>query len=313
MPIKIPNSLPAFETLQKENIFIMSEDRAMHQDIRPLRIAIMNLMPTKIVTETQILRLLGNSPLQVDIQLLHPRSYTSRNTPEEHLNSFYKTFDEVRNQRFDGLIITGAPVEQMPFEEVTYWDELTEVMEWSKTNVFSTYHICWGAQAGLYYHYGIPKYLLDKKLFGVFPHYVTEKYVKLFRGFDDVFYVPQSRHTEVKKEDIEKVEDLVILSESEEAGVYVAASRDGRQIFVTGHSEYDPLSLYSEYIRDVDKGMEMALPKNYFRNNDPKKEPVVTWRGHANLLYGNWLNYYVYQETPFNLDEPDFNYFDFSI
>ena len=229
------------------------------------------------------------------------------------MNSFYKTFDEVRNQRFDGLIITGAPVEQMPFEEVTYWDELTEVMEWSKTNVFSTYHICWGAQAGLYYHYGIPKYLLEKKLFGVFPHHVTEKYVKLFRGFDDVFYVPQSRHTEVKKEDIEKVKDLVILSESEEAGVYVAASRDGRQIFVTGHSEYDPLSLYSEYIRDVDKGMEMALPKNYFRNDDPKKEPVVTWRGHANLLYGNWLNYYVYQETPFNLDEPDLNYYDFSI
>lgn len=302
MPINIPNNLPAYETLQKENIFVFSEERAIHQDIRPLKIAIMNLMPTKIVTETQILRLIGNSPLQVDIQLLHPKSYTSRNTPEEHLNLFYKTFDEVKDQKFDGLIITGAPVETLPFEEVAYWDELKEVMDWSVTNVFSTFHICWGAQAGLYHHYGIPKYPLDKKMFGVFPHVVKEKYVKLFRGFDDVFYVPQSRHTEVKREDIEKVKDLKILSESEESGIYVVISNDGRQIFVTGHSEYDPMSLNDEYVRDINKGMDIEIPRNYFPDDDPLNPPLVKWRGHANLLYVNWLNYYVYQETPFNLE-----------
>lgn len=302
MPINIPNNLPAYETLQNENIFVFSEDRAKKQDIRPLKIAIMNLMPTKIVTETQILRLIGNSPLQVDIELLHPRSYTSKNTSEEHLNLFYKTFDEVKDQKFDGLIITGAPVETLPFEEVAYWDELKEVMDWSVTHVFSTFHICWGAQAGLYHHYGIPKYSLNKKMFGVFQHVVTEKYVKLFRGFDDVFYVPHSRHTEVKRKDIEKVNELKILSESEESGIYIVSANEGRQIFVTGHSEYDPTSLSDEYFRDINKGLDVEVPQNYFPEEDPEKPPFVKWRSHANLLYANWLNYYVYQETPFDLE-----------
>jgi homoserine O-succinyltransferase len=303
MPINIPCNLPAFEILQNENIFVMNEERAMHQDIRPLKIAIMNLMPTKIITETQLLRLIGNSPLQVDVQLLHPKSYTSKNTPEEHLTLFYKTFDEVKDQRFDGLIITGAPVETMPFEDVAYWEELKEVMEWSTTHVFSTFHICWGAQAGLYYHYGIPKYPLEKKMFGVFPHHVNERFVKLFRGFDDIFYVPQSRHTEVRREDIEKVSKLKILSESEEAGVYIVASDDGRQIFVTGHSEYDANTLRDEYLRDVQKGLDIEVPKYYFPDDDPSKPPLVRWRGHANLLFTNWLNYYVYQETPYDLNQ----------
>ena len=303
MPIKIPDNLPAAEILNSENIFVMPEDRAFHQDIRPLKIAILNLMPTKIVTETQLLRLLGNSPLQVDIVLLHPKTYTSKNTPEEHLVTFYKHFEDIKEEKFDGLVITGAPVEQIPFEEVNYWEELTEVMEWSKHNVTSTLHICWGAQAGLYYHYGVPKYPLPSKMFGVFPHRVEKKNIKLLRGFDDEFYVPQSRHTEVRKEDIEKVEEVDILSISEDSGVYIAASRDGRQIFVTGHSEYDPLTLKSEYDRDVDKGLLIEVPRNYFPNNDPTKEPIVRWRGHSNLLFCNWLNYYVYQETPYDLNE----------
>ena len=302
MPINIPSNLPAFETLQNENIFVMSEERARTQDIRPLKIAIMNLMPTKIVTETQILRLIGNSPLQVDVQLLHPKTYESKNTPKEHLRLFYKTFDDVNDQKFDGLIITGAPVEKMEFEEVDYWEELKAVMDWSVTNVFSTFHICWGAQAGLYHHYGIKKYPLEKKMFGVFPHTVNEKYVKLFRGFDDVFYVPQSRHTEVRKEDIEKVESLKILSESPESGVYIVMSKDGKQIFVTGHSEYDANTLRDEYFRDLNKGLDIDLPKNYFINDNPNNPPIVNWRSHANLLYVNWLNYYVYQETPYDLD-----------
>ncbi len=302
MPINIPSNLPAFETLQRENIFVINEERAMHQDIRPLKIAIMNLMPIKIVTETQILRLIGNSPLQVDVQLLHPKSYTSKNTPEAHLNLFYKTFDEIKDQRFDGLIITGAPVETMPFEEVAYWEELKEIMAWSTTHVFSTFHICWGAQAGLYYHYGIPKHPLDQKMFGIFPHQVNEKYVKLFRGFDDVFFVPHSRHTEVRREDIQKVSRLKILSESLESGVYIVASDDGRQIFVTGHSEYDPNTLKDEYVRDIQKGMAIHVPMNYFPQDDPSQPPLVRWRGHANLLYANWLNYYVYQETPYDLN-----------
>lgn len=301
MPIKIPDNLPAYEILNNENIFIMSEDRAYHQDIRPLRIALLNLMPTKIVTETQILRLIGNSPIQVEVVLLHPKTHTSKNTSEEHLLTFYNNFDDVREQKFDGLIITGAPVENMDFEDVNYWEELKEIMDWSVHNVFSTFHICWGAQAGLYHHYGIPKYPLKKKMFGVFPHTVNKKYVKLFRGFDDVFYVPHSRHTEVRREDLENVPELEILSESQESGIYIAASKDGRQIFVTGHSEYDPLTLKTEYERDNAKGLDINVPANYFPDNDPSREPIVKWRSHANLLYVNWLNYYVYQETPYDL------------
>ncbi|HEX7714128.1 MAG TPA: homoserine O-succinyltransferase [Bacillota bacterium] len=303
MPIKIPNNLPASETLNHENIFVMNEERAFHQDIRPLKIAILNLMPLKITTETQILRLIGNSPLQIEIVLIHPKSYQSKNTSEEHLINFYKTFDEIQDQKFDGLIITGAPVEQMEFEEVDYWEELTLIMDWAKHNVFSTFYICWAAQAGLYYHFGVPKYLLPKKVFGVFPHRICRKYVKLMRGFDDLFYAPHSRHTEVRKQDIEKVPELEILAESPEAGVYIVATKDGRHIFVTGHSEYDPLTLKWEYDRDISKGMAIDLPKNYFPDGDSTKEPIVRWRSHANLLYVNWLNYYVYQETPYDLNE----------
>lgn len=303
MPIKIPDNLPAAEILHNENIFVMTEDRAFHQDIRPLKIAILNLMPTKIVTETQILRLLGNSSLQVDIVLLNPRTHISKNTPEEHLVTFYNNFDEIKDEKFDGLVITGAPVENMPFEEVDYWDELKEIMEWSQHNVTSTLHICWGAQAGLYYHYGINKHTLPSKIFGVFEHTTSKKNVKLLRGFDDVFYVPQSRHTEVKREDIEGIDDLEILSESEDSGVYLAASKDGKKIFVTGHSEYDPETLKNEYERDVAKGLPIEIPRNYFPGDDPSKAPIVRWRSHSNLLFCNWLNYYVYQETPFDLNE----------
>ncbi|NLO81451.1 MAG: homoserine O-succinyltransferase [Clostridiales bacterium] len=303
MPIKIPNDLPAAEELTRENIFVMYEDRALHQDIRPLNIVILNLMPNKIVTETQILRLLGNTPLQVDIVLLHPKTHVSKNTSREHLIKFYNVFDDIRDSKFDGMIITGAPVEHLEFEEVDYWDELKEIMDWSVSHVFSTFHICWGAQAGLYHHYGIPKYPLPQKMFGVFPHRVCKKHEKLFRGFDDVFYVPHSRHTEVRKEDIEKVPELEILAESDVAGVYVVVAQNGRQVFVTGHSEYDPLTLKAEYERDIGRGLNISLPKNYFPGDDPEAAPVVNWRGHANLLFSNWLNYYVYQETPYNLDE----------
>ena len=303
MPIKIPNNLPAAETLSGENIFVMTEERAVHQDIRPLRIAILNLMPTKIVTETQLVRLIGNTPIQVDVVLLHPKSHTSKNTPEEHLFNFYRTFDEVKDERFDGLIITGAPVENLPFDQVNYWEELTKIMEWSLHNVYSTFHICWGAQAGLYYHFGIPKYPLDEKMFGVFRHRVSKKNTMLLRGFDDEFYAPHSRHTEIRRKDIEKVNELDILSESDEAGIYIVKTRGGRQIFVTGHSEYDPLTLKSEYDRDAAKGLDIKVPVNYFPDDDPKQAPIVKWRGHANLLYANWLNYYVYQETPYDLNE----------
>ena len=305
MPIKIPANLPATEVLNRENIFVMDELKALYQDIRPLRIAILNLMPTKIDTETQLLRLLGNSPLQVEVTLLHPKSYHSKNTPISHIKTFYKTFDEICHEKFDGLIITGAPVEHMAFEDVDYWKELTAIMKWSRHNVFSTYHICWGAQAGLYYHYGIPKHPLEQKMFGVFPHKKSKENVKLMRGFDDVFYVPQSRHTETRREDILKCPELELLSESEESGVYIVASKDGRQIFVTGHSEYDKDTLAKEYFRDRDKGLDIAVPANYFQDNDPAKEPVVRWKGHANLLYVNWLNYYVYQETPYDLKDID--------
>ncbi len=302
MPIKIPRDLPATEILNSENIFVMDENRAFHQDIRPLKIAILNLMPTKIVTETQILRLLSNTPLQLEITLLNPASYKSKNTPEEHLVAFYNTFENVKRHKYDGLIITGAPVELMEFEEVEYWDELKEILEWSKKNVTSTLHICWGAQAGLYYHYGIPKYQLPEKMFGVFLHDVNLKNEKLVRGFDDEFFAPHSRYTEVRKSDIEKNENLLLLSYSEEAGVYIAASKDSRQVFVTGHSEYDPLTLKSEYDRDICRGLEIAVPKNYYPQDDPSQTPVVKWRSHASLLFANWLNYYVYQETPYKLE-----------
>ena len=303
MPIKIPDSLPAAEVLTGENIFVMTEARAEKQDIRPLNIALLNLMPTKITTETQLLRLIGNTPIQVDVTFLHPESHKSKNTPEEHLLKFYNTFSEVRHRKFDGLIITGAPVEQMDFEEVNYWDELVEIMDWSLHNVYSTFHICWGAQAGLFHHYGVPKHPIPEKLSGVFEHKVIKQNVMLLRGFDANFYAPHSRHTEIRREDIDKVGSLDILSESDEAGVYIVSALGGRQIFVTGHSEYDPLTLKTEYDRDLLKGMNPKPPKYYFKDDDPQKPPVVKWRAHANLLYANWLNYYVYQETPFNLEE----------
>lgn len=302
MPIKIPADLPAKEILTNENIFVMDEDRAYHQDIRPLKIAILNLMPTKSVTETQLLRLLGNTPLQVEITLVHPESYVSKNTSEEYLISFYNTFSEIKDKKFDGMVITGAPVEQMEFEEVDYWKELTEIMDWTKTNVTSTFHICWGAQAGLYHHYKINKHTVDKKIFGVFSHKVKYSAANLLKGFDDEFLAPHSRHTTIYKEDILAVPDLKILTESDEIGVHIVASKEGKQIFVMGHSEYDPLTLKWEYDRDVQKGLAIDIPKNYYPNDDPSKEPRVLWRGHANLLFSNWLNYYVYQETPYLLD-----------
>ena len=302
MPIKIPNELPATQILQQENIFVMTETRAIAQDIRPLKIVILNLMPTKIVTETQLARLLGNTPLQVTLEFIHTVSHESKNIPREHLFQFYKTFEEIKDRNYDGLIITGAPVEQMAFEDVEYWGELCEIMEWSKTHVYSTLHICWGAQAGLYYHYGIPKYNLPAKVFGVFEHSMTyTKPVKLFRGFDDFFYVPHSRHTEVRKEDIERNPSLRILSESDECGVYAVSDLSGRQIFITGHSEYDVNTLRDEYFRDVNKGLDIQVPKNYFPNDDPTKEPHMKWRSSSTLLFMNWLNYYVYQETPFDI------------
>ena len=302
MPIKIPNELPATKTLTDENIFVMTEHRAMTQDIRPLQILLLNLMPTKIDTETQLARLLGNTPLQVELEFIHTRSHQSKNTPQEHLFSFYKTFDEVQHRKFDGLIITGAPVEQLPFEEVEYWDELCTIMEWSKTHVHSTFHICWGAQAALYYHFGVPKIPLQEKLFGVFEHHVVRKSSILFRGFDDSFYVPHSRHTTVLLEDLEKVPGLKILACSPIAGLYAAATENGKQVFITGHSEYDADTLQKEYFRDKNLGLPIHVPDNYFPNDDDTKEPIVRWRSHANLLYANWLNYMVYQSTPYELE-----------
>ena len=301
MPIKIPNELPAVRILEDENIFVMTETRAITQDIRPLKILILNLMPTKVDTETQLSRLLGNTPLQVEIELIHTESHKSKNTSEEHLLAFYKQFSDVRDRYFDGMIITGAPVEKMEFEEVDYWDELVEIMEWSKTHVQSTLHICWGAQAGLYYHFGIKKYPLERKLSGVYAHSVDYKRSILFRGFDDVFYVPHSRYTTVLREDIEAVPDLQILASSEVAGVYTVKSTNGRQIFVTGHSEYDADTLNKEYTRDKNAGINPDIPANYFPNDDDTKAPVITWRGHATLLFTNWLNYFVYQATPFDI------------
>jgi homoserine O-succinyltransferase len=301
MPIKIPNELPAVKTLNSENIFVITETRALTQDIRPLRILLLNLMPTKIVTETQLSRLLGNTPLQVDLTLLHTKSHESKNTPRSHLLSFYKTFDDVRDEYFYGMIITGDPVELMPFEEVEYWQELCEIMEWTKTHVHSTFHICWGAQAGLYYHYGIGKHLLPKKLSGVYPHKVDHVGSILFRGSDDVFMVPQSRNTTVLREDIEACPKLKILASSEEAGVYAVSSANGKQIFITGHSEYDAGTLRQEYLRDKGKGLPIQVPYNYFPGDDDTKEPLCTWRSGANLLYSNWLNYFVYQSTPYDI------------
>lgn len=302
MPIVIPKDLPATKILTDENIFVMKDVKAMQQDIRPLKIAIVNLMPTKIETETQLLRIIGNTPLQVEIELIHTQSYKSKNISEEHLIKFYKSFDEIKDKKFDGMIITGAPVENLEFEEVDYWEELKEIMDFSKTNVTSTLHICWGAQAGLYYHHRVPKYILDEKIFGVFNHKILNKKCQLLRGFDEEFYAPHSRYTEVKKEDIEKNIDLEILSESDEAGVYIVACKDGKQIFVMGHSEYDKNTLKFEYDRDIAKGIDMKIPKNYYEDNDPANRPIVRWRSHANLLFLNWLNYYVYQETPYVLE-----------
>ena len=303
MPIRIPNDLPAVKVLTDENIFVMTETRAITQDIRPLKILLLNLMPKKIETETQLARLLGNSPLQVEMEFIHTKSHVSKNTSPEHLFTFYKTFEDVKDRHFDGLIITGAPVEQMPFEEVEYWEELCAIMEWSKTHVTSTFHICWGAQAGLYYHYGVKKHPLEKKMFGVFEHKLDHKQSILFRGFDDTFVVPHSRHTTCLREDIEAVPELKILASSEEAGVFVCATERGRQIFVTGHSEYDADTLKKEYFRDKDAGLPIEIPKNYFPEDDDTQEPVVRWRSCANLLYSNWLNYFVYQSTPYNIEE----------
>lgn len=302
MPITISNELPARKVLQSENIFVMSQRRAASQDIRPLKILILNLMPKKITTETQLLRLLSNTPLQVEIDLVRPSGHQSKNTSEEHLLHFYHTFPDVKQNKYDGMIITGAPVEQIPFEQVDYWDELCEIFEWTKTNVTSTFHICWGAQAAMYYHYGINKFPLDKKLSGIYKHRVARKNSKLLRGYDDEFFAPHSRYTTVKREDVLEAK-LRIYAESEKAGVYIAGSKAGKQFFVTGHSEYDALTLHEEYMRDLDKGLDINMPENYYKDNNPAKAPVVTWRSHAALLFSNWLNYYVYQITPYNMEK----------
>lgn len=302
MPINIPETLPARSILEGENIFVMSEDRAVRQDIRPLKIALLNLMPKKIETETQLLRLLSNSSIQIDIELLQTASHTSKNTSQEHLLKFYNTFKDIKDQRFDGLIITGAPVEHMEFEDVDYWEELCEIMEWSKTHVFSTMHICWGAQAGLYYHYGVPKVPLDHKMFGIFKHRVLSYNNPLVRGFDEEFLAPHSRHTTVSTDSIVKHPQLELLAVSEEAGPFLIASKDNRQLFITGHSEYDRLTLAAEYFRDIEKGLPIDIPRNYFPDNDPNRTPPFNWRSAANLIYVNWLNYFIYQQTPFDLN-----------
>ena len=303
MPIRIPNDLPAKAILESENIFVMDENRAYSQDIRPLKIALINLMPTKINTETQLSRLLGNTPLQVELDLIQMTSHVSKNISSDHMLSFYQTFDSIKSNYYDGMIITGAPVEHLPFEEVTYWEELCEIMEWSKKHVHSTFHICWGAQAGLYYHYNINKIPLDKKLFGIYHHKVVYKHPILLRGFDEIFYAPHSRHTTIRKEDVKKVPEVRILAESKEVGLHILATDNGRQIFILGHQEYDKETLYGEYKRDLDKGLPIEVPKHYFRDDDPKKEILFRWRSHASLLFTNWLNYYVYQETPYDLEK----------
>ncbi len=300
MPLNIPNNLPAIQELTKENIFVLREERAIRQDIRPLQIAILNLMPIKRETETHILRLLSNSPLQIEIVLLRTKSYESKNTPKEHLEAFYKTFDEIRNQKFDGMIITGAPLEKFDFDKVDYWNELTEIMDWANEQVTSTMYICWAAQAGLYHHYNIPKLVVDKKIFGVFEHKVLNSRVPIVRGFDEVFLAPHSRYSTVAKEDINKVDQLEILTESDDAGVHMVTEHSGKHIFITGHSEYDPMTLKNEYTRDIQKGLPIHMPYNYFQNDDPSKPPLVRWKGHAHLMFSNWLNYYVYQMTSFD-------------
>lgn len=303
MPIKVSDSLPAIEILNSENIFVITETRALTQDIRPLEIAVLNLMPTKVETETQLLRVLGNTPLQINVQFIHTKTHISKNTSKSHIETFYKTFDDIKDSKFDGLIITGAPVETLEFEDVDYWEELCRIMEWSKENVTSTFHICWGAQAALYYHYGVPKHEVPEKVFGVFRHTIPaeKKHKILLRGFDDTFYAPHSRHTCVDKEDILKVPSLEILAESDEAGVYIITDKNERRFFITGHSEYDADTLQKEYMRDANKGLDIKVPKNYFPDDDPTKEPIVKWRSHANLLYSNWLNYFVYQTTPYDI------------
>ena len=303
MPLNLPDKLPAIRALEKENIFVMNTTRASGQDIRPLRIAVLNLMPLKITTETDLIRLLSNSPLQIELCLMKVKSHTSKNTPIEHMQQFYRDFELMKDEKYDGMIITGAPVENMAFEEVNYWEEITEIFDWAHSHVTSTLYICWAAQAGLYYHYGIPKYPLDRKMFGVFAHRALKPLCPIFRGFDDVFYVPHSRHTEVRRDDILRTPGLELLSESEEAGVYLVMGRGGRDIFVTGHSEYSPDTLDNEYKRDLAKDLPIDKPKNYYRNDDPQLPPLVRWRAHANLLFTNWLNYYVYQQTPYNIDE----------
>jgi homoserine O-succinyltransferase len=305
MPIKIPDQLPAKDILENENIFVMTEYRAIHQDIRPLQLLILNLMPTKIITETQLLRKLSNTPLQIEVEFLHTRTHEAKNVDPEHLSSFYTTFDQIKNRRFDGLIITGAPVENLDFEDVDYWQELCQIMNWSSRNVFSTLHICWGAQAGLYYHYGIPKVPLPKKLSGVYEHTLLKPQSPFFRGFDDTFTVPHSRYTGVREEDILRIPSLELLSVSKDAGVFAVKSSDNRRFFITGHPEYDADTLALEYERDLARGLDIDMPENYFPNNDPTQPPIVTWRAHAQLMYTNWLNYYVYQTTPYDLSEID--------
>ena len=303
MPLTLPDKLPAIELLKKENIFVMDTTRASSQDIRPLRIAVLNLMPLKITTETDLVRLLSNSPLQIELSLMKVKSHTSKNTPIEHMQAFYTDFEEMRHHKYDGFIITGAPVEHLDFEEVGYWEEMKEIFEWARHNVTSTLYICWAAQAGLYHHYGIPKYPLEKKMFGIFKHTIANPELPIFRGFDDEFHVPHSRHTEVRREDIERHPELSILAESEESGVYMVMAREGREIFLTGHSEYSPLTLDTEYRRDLAKGLPIEMPQHYYPNDDPEQPPLVRWRGHANLLFNNWLNYYVYQATPYRLED----------
>lgn len=303
MPLKLPDKLPAIDLLKSENIFVLADSRANSQDIRPLRIVVLNLMPLKITTETDLIRILSNSPLQLEIQFMKVKAHTSKNTPIEHMKAFYRDFELMRNEKFDGMIITGAPVEHLDYHEVTYWDEISEIFAWARTHVTSTMYICWAAQAGLYYHYGVPKYPLPQKMFGIFPQYMSDNTLPIFRGFDDVFYMPHSRHTEIRKDDILKVPELTLIAESPMSGVSIVMAREGREIFITGHSEYSPNTLDTEYKRDLGKGLPIQKPYNYYKNDDPAQGPLVTWRAHGNLMFQNWLNYYVYQETPYNIDD----------